>query len=631
VPTICRICESQCGLIADVDGDRIISLRPDHRHPISAGYACPKGTRFDRIHHHPERLDFPSYLGNRIPWDQALKELGGRIRALQKQHGKNSVALYLGNAAGQSIGTILGAERFKRGIGTRRSYSCLTLDNAGMFVVAQEVFGNPVATFVADYGHSDCILLIGTDPLASQPSQSQSNPSGIRELLHQGQALVVVDPRRSATARHSSWHLPIRPGTDLFLLAGLINQVLAAKPQEPALTAAVNRFTPELVARETGISVADQQLLVERLLKAKRPLVWSGLGVLLGEEGTLGWWLTVCLQGLLGGFGNRGGWLWQPGPVDVPKLAKRIGLVAEDFKNTARTGHPAILGTLAAATLPDDILKGEVKALVVVGGNPLVALPDTVKAEAAFKTLDLLICIDLFANDTGKLAHALLPAADWLEREEVPIHNGNQRPRGHLQLARRVLPPRAERREDWTILDGLARAAGAWGPWGTLLNPKTATRALISTLSPVRWRELEEEPRGVVVLCDPYPPPAKLAIPRFLAALEKITPVEAAREKGFRLITSVRPVRSMNSWIGDKSRVAAFNPGDWPGAQVELKTATGSLIVEAIADPDIAPGTVVLAFGSLESNPNRLIGIEKLDAFTGQPISNGVPVEVVAR
>ncbi len=650
IPTTCRLCESACGLLATVDGEAV-TLAPDPEHPVSHGYACRKGTHFPAIHAHADRVLRPRLRGadgwRDVGWEEALGDIGGRLRAIRAEHGPEAIGLYLGNAAGHSLGAILGAQVLQRALGTTKAYSCLTLDNSGMFVVLEACVGDPMATFVADYAGSDHIVLLGTDPLSSQPSQAQSNPGGVRELVAARDRLVVIDPRASATARHARTHLRPRPGSDVVLLAFLVRAVLERRPVvDPllhatdiaALTTAVAPFDAARATTETGLSPAALHTLVEGLLAAERPLVWSGLGVLLGPHGTLGYWLTLALQAALGGLDRAGGWLRQRGAVDLASVFRWIGPKGSDPALRSRIGgFPAVLGTLAAATLADDALtpgEGQLRALIVVGGNPAVSLPDTDRAARALGGLDLLVTLDLFANATSEHAHAVLPAADWLERTDVQVHMASQRRIPHLQVAPAVVAPRGEAREDWAILTGLAGAIAPWARVAGALHPTTIAAAAVSALAPFSWRALKAAPRGIVApgaivgAFRSTGAQVRLAVPAFMDALAEVAPEPA----GLRLVTSVRPITALNTWIRGDTPVATMHPDDLATigapARIRLIGPGGSLEVAVTADPRLEPGTVVLPFGDARANPNRVIGVGRLDPFTGQPMSNGAGVRV---
>ncbi len=695
ISTRCRICESACGLLATVEHGVVTRLRPDPDHPVSRGYACSKGPAFAAVQNHALRVIQPLVRrGDGLApatWEVALSEVGTALGRIAAEHGPDAVGLYLGNASGHSLGAVLGGTALQEAAGTHKVYSALTLDNSEMFVVLEQVMGNPMRTFLADYAGSDLVVLLGTDPVASQPSQVQSRPGAIPDLLDRARdgGLVVIDPRASETAKRASLHLAPRPGGETPLLAWLVREALGSAPhraaatEDPlldpsdlaALAEAVAGFDAARAAAATGLDEPVLLALRDRLLGASRPLVWSGLGVLLGPDGTLGYWLTLCLQAVLRGIDRPGGYLMQRGPVDLAALTRRLGVIGSDPTRRSRIGQfPAVLGTLASATLADDILtpgEGQLRALVVLGGNPALTLPDTPRARKALASLELLVCVDLFVNDTGALAHAVLPAATWLERDEVDLHTGPQRPEARLTLDRAVVPPRGEARSDWEIMLALARAAG-WHPMGSALadvalrgtgiGPVGIARAA-SVTSPVSWRAVTR-PGGAVVPrpllgalrdrgTDRLDRRLLLAVPTFVAALSEPVgfgePPRAEGELALQLVTSVRPVETMNSWMHDgkgaqrrvprarlhPAHVAALGS---PG-RVRLRRPddlAAAVTVAVLADAGVRPGVVVLPFGwghgpgavgAGDGEPgvsaNTLVGSDRLERFTGQPVSNG--------
>ncbi len=704
-PTRCRICESACGLLATVEDQTVTRLAPDPDHPLSRGYACRKGPAFTEVQNHPRRVtrpllrpegwrawEHPPPLGP-TSWEDTLTAVGTRLSTIADAHGPDSVGLFLGNASGHSLGAVLGGEALRGGAGTRKTYSALTLDNSEMFVVLEQVMGNPMASFLADYEHADLVVLIGTDPVASQPSQIQSRPGAIPHLLDRARddQLIVVDPRRSDTARRASLHLRPRPGGDAAMLAWLVREALASpahrrkaetdpllRPGELAtLAKAMGPFDVGRAAAATGLSPDELRGLRDHLLAAERPLVWSGLGVLLGPDGTVGYWLTVTLQALLSGIDRRGGYLHQRGAIDLPTLTARIGTKGSDPALRSRIGgFPAVLGTVASATLADDVLtpgEGQLKALVVVGGNPAVSLPDTVRAQRALSSLDLLVCVDLFVNDTGALADAVLPAATGLERDESALHTGPQRPEALLAVDRAVTHPRGDCRTDWRILLDLCRAAG-WAPFGSRLadlglkatgiGPLGIGQAA-NLLSPLPWRAVAQQPGGAEASrpalgqlrergTDHQDGRLHLAVPSFLAALAgtlgaDCMPNPAGPGHPLQLVTSVRPVETMNSWLHHtkgadrRAPVARLHPDDLAALgtpeRIRLRRPDDDALfvdVAAVADDGMRRGVVTLpygwghhtdAIGAGEDGPrgvnaNVLVATNRLEPFTGQPLSN---------
>ncbi len=593
-PTVCRICEAHCGLLAEVEAGVVTRLSPDPEHPLSKGYVCPKGPRFVHVQNSPKRLLRPRWRGQGVSWDVALARVAeGLVRP----------AIYLGNPGSQSLGALVGVERLRRALAAPL-YTALSLDNAAQIVVAEGAFGNPLHTFVSDYDGSDLIVLFGTDPLSSQASQMQSNPGAVHSLLRARERLVVVDPRASMTAKAAAWHLAPRVGTDVFLLAGLLRALGSPLP--------VERFTSEFVEATCALPAGSVVRLADRLRSARQPLVWSGLGVLLGPHPTLGAWLTLAVQEAASW---PGGWRRQPGAVPVARLAPFSRL-------RARTGRPPeVLGALPSGELAGAIEAGEVRSLVVVAGNPLVSFPDSERIHKALSSLDLLVFIDQMENETGRLAHALLPAATWLERNEVDLPFAALKPVPHLQYLPAVVPPRGEARPDEDILGALARRAGGW-PWPSAM---VLARLAVATTAPFSWAKLLAAPRGLNGKSAGPGPRPRLDDPARLAELAALAPPPP----GLRLITSIRPPTTMNSWLGSAQRTVRAHSDDLPGARVRVIGPAGSLELDAVADDTLARGTVVVAYGSGSHNANVLIGGD-LDPGAGVPRSNGTIVRLEA-
>jgi len=636
--------------------------------------------RLHTVHHDVNRFRTPLWRADiqeefaAESWAAVLEGVGGRLREIVTRHGPGAVGVYSGNAAGQSLGAILGVTAFLQGIGTKRHYSALTLDNAEMFVVTEACLGNPMSTFTADYLGSDLVLLVGTDPLSSQPSQAQSHPNGVRELLEVARRgdLVVVDPRRSTTSRKASLHLQPKPGSDVALLAFLVREVLSAEPERARDDAlldevdvetvrdAVDPWTVERAASATGLPQEALWALVDRLRHAHRPLVWSGLGVLLGPDGTVGYWLTLVLQSVLGGLDRRGGWLLHGGAADLPSLFTWTGVRGYDPDNRSRIGgFPSVLGTWASATLAQDILdpsEDRLRALVVVGGNPARSLPDSIRARKALASLELLVVLDLRPSPTTEIAHAVLPARSWLARAELPLHQSATRRRRDLLYTDAVVGSVGESRDDWDILIDLTRAAGrrpfgngladailrvtGIGHRGIGLAALAARAPRSASILPWQKRGLFSNAQVIGALrargTDLPRGRVRLGIPAFVEAMNH-SPGRLPPESDLpllQLISSVRPLDKMNSWIqGRTAPPSLLHPDDVAeigSRRIRIRrpgTRDWPLSIAVQPDDSVRRGVLVLPWGDPRLDANAVIGTDHLEPFTGQPISNGSWVE----
>ena len=186
VTTFCRICESLCGLIADVEDGRVTRLRPDPDHVATRGFACVKGVKQHRIYDSPDRVRAPlKRVGDRhvpVSWDEALADIGARVRALRRDHHPDAIAMYVGTAAGFSTLHPIFAQGFMTGLGSRSMYASATQDCASKFAAARHVYGFPFLQPFPDLEHTRCLIIVGANPLVSKWSFLQV-PNPFQHLL----------------------------------------------------------------------------------------------------------------------------------------------------------------------------------------------------------------------------------------------------------------------------------------------------------------------------------------------------------------------------------------------------------------------------------------------------------------
>ena len=480
-PTFCRICEAGCGLLATVEGDRVVRLDPDKDHVASQGFACVKGLKFANLHHSPDRLDHPmKRVGDRwerVSWDQALAEIGAKVKALRAEHGADAVAGYLGNPAAFSSFHAIAFNAFLEGLGTTQSYSSASQDLTNKYLVAKRLYGHELLQPIPDLDRTDLVVLIGTNPAISQMSvvQAPRAMARLKAIVDRGGRVVSVNPRRTETARAVGDHLFIRPGTDVFFLASFLHVVLAEDAVDralvdahttgfDALAAVVADWSPERTEAVTGIAAADLRALVADYVAADGASLYCSTGVNMGPHGTLTYWLLNVVNAVTGNLDHAGGALVRTPPFDFQKRAKAAGLGT----STARSrvgGFEAILGTFPASLLADEITTpgpGQVKALFVSAGNPVLSIGNGDRLAAALDELELLVCVDLFRNETAEHAHYLLPACSWLERPDVPLVHAfaGLQVDPWLQHTDAVVRPAGERREESWIFARLADACG---------------------------------------------------------------------------------------------------------------------------------------------------------------------------
>src|SRR5918998_5593559 len=241
--TYCRICEANCGMVATVEGDQVVQLRPDREHPLSSGYACPKGIAFPGVQHDEDRVTHPlrrtrSGSFERVSWDEALADIAARLRALPR----SSVGWYLGNPAAWSFGHAVWAKGFVDALGSKHFYSSGSQDVNNRFAASALMYGSPLRVPIPDVERTDFLLVVGANPFVS--NGSVFSVPRVRDRMHdvvrRGGRVVVVDPRRTETTRNFE-HVPILPDGDAWLLLSMLNVI---GPSDPELASLVSSFTP---------------------------------------------------------------------------------------------------------------------------------------------------------------------------------------------------------------------------------------------------------------------------------------------------------------------------------------------------------------------------------------------------
>ncbi len=487
--TFCRICEPMCGLKVQVDGTRVLSIRGNPQHPFSKGWVCRKGVSFAEIHNDPDRLRHPMRRGRggleRIGWETALGEVGEKLRRIRETYGPESIGVYMGNPVAFCSYGMLAVPAFASALKTHQFYGAGSQDCNNKFAAAERVLGSPVLHPIPDLDHVKYLLLIGTNAVVSGMSifQVPRPADSLRGVVRRGGELVVVDPRRTETARLASRHLFIQPDTDCFFLLSLLHVMVKRDlvdkhwvEQDPwgysALRELVRQWPPERTAPLTGIDAGTVVEIAHRLTGPEPAAVYGSIGINLGRTGTLNYWLLLVVNLLSGHFDRKGGAFLSPGVVDMSRLVRlsHMGKKKSD-EGPYRSpigGFEPILGNYPAALMAHEILKDgpdAMRALVVVAGNPLLSVPNEAHLEEAFSRLELLVSLDLYENETAAFAHYLLPCKDFLEREDLNLSHQGLQLRRIAMYTPPVVPADGEQREEWEILEGLAGAMGLslWG------------------------------------------------------------------------------------------------------------------------------------------------------------------------
>ena len=662
--TFCRICESLCGLEVEVDQGRVVKVRADDAHVATRGFSCPKGLRQQEIYSSPDRLLAPEKRTGdgweRVGWDRALGEIGAKVRSLRAAHGPDSIAMYVGTAAGFGVLHPVFAQGFMTGLGSRSMYSSSTQDCANKFAVAREVYGFPFTQPFPDLERIRCLVIVGANPVISKWSFLQvPNPArALQAIEARGGRVFVVDPRRTETARAAGEHVFIRPDTDVFFYLSFLRELLAAGVDE----ARVARFargldavrelcapwTPERTAEVTRIPPEKLREMVAAFRSADGAALYSSTGVNMGSNGSLAFWLQEVANCVSGNLDRPGGTLVGNGVIDFAAFGKRTGTLLRTDRS--RIGDfLSVNDAFPGGVLADEILTPgdrQVRALFVTGGNPLITMANAGRLRDAFRKLELLVTLDLFKNETGSIAHYVLPCTSPLERPDLPfifpLMLGLQE-RPYLQATDALLAPPGDVRDEASIYLDLCRESGvslfgsrvAQGVLQAMkrLSPRPGTQPALpqklllsailratkqgsfGALLRERHGRLRAPHRGGdflgarVVTDDRL---VDLAPARLLEQARKLGD-DFERERGRRdvlKLISRRAVTTHNSWTHNIAAFAApgtnllyvhpedgarIGVADGALADVSTRVATVRLPVKYL--PDLMPGTVALPHG----------------------------------
>ncbi|MEQ8711951.1 MAG: molybdopterin-dependent oxidoreductase [Cyclobacteriaceae bacterium] len=480
--TFCRICESLCGLEVTKENGKIVSIMPDADHVATKGFSCVKGLKQNEMYQSPDRLKVPLIRKDgelvESTWDETYKDIGTKIKAIRAKHGGNSIAMYVGTAAGFGVLHPVFAQGFMTGVGSNNMYSSSTQDCASKFSAARHLYGFPFTQPFPDLEHSECLIIVGANPVVSKWSFLQvPNPAQtLKDMERKGVKIYVVDPRKTETAKTAGEHIFIRPNTDVFFYLSFLNELIAQKAYDQKvidehaegfeeLKSLAANWTAEHTAEITGISQEVLRVLVSAYATANGASIYCSTGVNMGTNGTLCFWIQEAINMISGNLDRKGGTLVGHGVMDFIKFGVKNGILMR--KDRSRVGDfDSVNDAFPGGLLADEILtpgENQIKALVVTGGNPLITMPNSERLKKAFQSLELLICLDIQPGETCSVATHVLPCTDPLQRPDLPfifpLMLGLQS-KPYLQATEAVLPPEGEQRDEASIYIDLAKHSG---------------------------------------------------------------------------------------------------------------------------------------------------------------------------
>jgi anaerobic selenocysteine-containing dehydrogenase len=472
---ICPFCEACCGLEITVAEGRVRRIRGHAADIFSKGYLCPKGVALKDLHEDPDRLRKPLVKRDgrfmEATWDEAFAEIERHLPPIIAKHGTDSVALTLGNPIVHKTALLLYVPRLGRALGSKNVFSASTLDQMPKHLSCGLMFGDFLSIPVPDIERTDFLLMLGANPMVSNGSlwTVPNFRDKAKALRARGGWLVVVDPRRTETAKAADEHIFIRPGGDVFLLLGMAHTLFAEKLVRlgrlaehvigvEVLERAVIGFAPEKVSARCGIPAETIRTLARTLATAKHAVVYGRVGTCTQEYGTLCSWLVDVLNILTGHFDEPGGAMFPKAAAlqsnTFPKPGTSKGVVTGRRKSRV-SGAPEVLGEYPMSCLAEEIQTpgdGQIKALITIASNPALSSPNGERLASAMDQLEFMVSLDIYLNETSRHADVILPGTSPLEDSHYDVAFSQLSYRNHARYSHPVFPRAADRPEEWQVL-----------------------------------------------------------------------------------------------------------------------------------------------------------------------------------
>lgn len=465
----CNLCEAICGIEIKHENGEILSIAGDKNDPFSRGHVCPKAVALKDVYEDGNRLKFPvKRFGDEwreISWTEAFDETAEKIKEIQSEHGRNAVAIFQGNPSVHNFGTLLNSGELLKTLKTPNNFSATSTDQLPHHFAAWTMLGHPLLMPIPDIDRTEYFLIFGANPLASNGSLMTA-PDIINRLAaikKRGGKIVLIDPRKTETARAASEHFFIKPSGDVFLLLAIVNVLFAENLVNPGRLASFTdgaetlreisaEYAPEKVEHSTGISAAEIRRIAVEFGTAKSAVCYGRMGVSVQKFGSLCHWLINSINILTGNFDEAGGAMFTAPAFDLLQTAKPANIFNR-WRSRVRN-LPEFMGELPVAALAEEIETsgaGQIKALITSCGNPVLSTPNGGALENALDKLDFMVSIDIYINETTKHASIILPPATGLEVSHYDVIFNLFAVRNQAKYSAPLFPKSENAKYDWEI------------------------------------------------------------------------------------------------------------------------------------------------------------------------------------
>jgi anaerobic selenocysteine-containing dehydrogenase len=662
--TYCRVCMSHCGLVAEVQGERILKIRGDQEHPITKGYTCPKGRATGGIHHHPDAITKPLMRKDgalvEVSWDEALDDIGAKLKRIIAEHGPHSVGMYFGSGLGLDSSGYQMEEAMHRVLGGPPKFSPITIDGTAKIVISGAMAQFPGFNAKTDYDNVRMLLYVGTNPMVSHGHNTgMYQPANMIRAVAQRGDVWTIDPLRTETAEWSTRHIAVYPGKDYAILAWLTREIIDSDlldPQHPVrgldeLRALLADYDLTKAAEIAGVAEQDLEDLLVAMRKHKRVVVETGTGITMSTGCNLTQWFAWTIMVLTGAMNRKGGVWFHPGFLAQFENFELPLMEPWTPGPTTRPDVSGVIGDWPCAVLPGEIDAGNIRALMNFGGSLIRSFPDANTLSVALQKLELNVDFEIIANETTALSTHVLPTKGAVERAEFQRWD-TLAWNVSMQYTPPLVQPIGERRSAWWVIKQVMLRAGLEVPTHVPEDDReqgadefmlaTHFQHARATFEDVKHKRFIEFP---VDLEAPWVDKHmeriggwQLAHPRLVEHwLEMRTEDEATLGKPKPLVyASRRQRKKMNaqlSFLGAKADII-LHPDDAAahgiddGQRVRVRTHKGEIVVIAALDAGMRRGVVSIAHGHESANVNLLTDTDAIDRIGGMAHYSGVPVEL---
>jgi len=689
----CNLCEAMCGLEILYQNKKIITIKGDKKDVLSKGHVCPKSTALADIYNDPDRLKTPIKRTKNgwinITWKQAFDEIELKLKQLQQKYGKNAIGSYRGNPTVHNTGLTLFGNSLLESIGSNQNYTATSVDQLPHHIASLIMFGHYLLTPIPDIDRTAYMLIMGGNPAVSNGSimTAPGFSNRLKVLKKRGGKVVVIDPRFTETAKIANEYHAIKPGTDALLLLAIIHLIFkenltslghlekqlngVEKLKEISL-----QYPPKKVAPLIGVARNDIEQLARDFANAKTAVCYGRLGVSTQEFGGLCQWLINVLNCITGNMDNEGGAMFTKPAIDIVGMSKLTGKTGTFNARKSRVHQlPEFTGEFPVATLADEILvpgEDQIKAMITIAGNPVLSTPNGTQLEKAFESLEFMVAIDIYLNETTKHAHIILPTTTGLETPLYDLVFHQFAIRNTAKYTEALFEKDEDQRHDWEILKELTtRFTGKENP----LNLEQTLDYMLQFSSynqpKLSVNELKKHSHGIDFgALKPQLPQRlfttnkkiELAHPLFLADLKRLNKRTSQLKSDsntafpFSLIGR-RHLRSNNSWMHNSKRLTKgkerctllIHPTDADtlgfanGQSVQVSSTIGTVKIPIEISSTIMPGVVSIPHGwghhrkgtnltiaqqHAGVSLNDLTDAKNIDSLTGNANFSGTKVNI---